>query len=89
MATTKAEVVAAVNAALIAAQDLDDQSSQIVALQAQLTTANTLATDRRNVIDAMKAKIEEAQSADVQEQAADTAGDAARAEALALANAAP
>ncbi len=89
MATTKAEVVAAVNAALTSAQALDDQATLVASLQAQLASATSLAATRRAAIDAIKAKIVAANAADVQEQAADTAGDAARAQALALANAAP
>lgn len=79
-----------------AAAGLPNQTAQIVALTSDVATrtterdnALTLAASRRTAIDAMKAKIEEANAADVAEHAADTAGDTARAQALTLANAAP
>lgn len=93
--TTKTEVIAAIDAALAVANALDDQAATIAQLTQEKTdalaaaaAAQTLAGNRMTAINAMKAKIIEANEVDVAEEAADTAGDAARADALAIANAA-
>jgi hypothetical protein len=67
---------------------LSTANSTIASLTSQRDAANTLATNRRAVIDGMVIDLNAADVADAAEQAADSAGDAARAAAKAKAQAA-